>query len=408
MHIITREQYAHQVDAWIGKEQIIVLVGQRRVGKSYIMKDFMMRHQQESDANFIYIDKEKITFKFITNHNELDDYISQHFVVGKHNYILIDEVQDIDGWEHSVRSFRSEANTDVIITGSNSKMLSSELSTLLAGRYVQIRVQSLSYQEFMQFHKLADSDETLFRYLSYGGLPGLCNIDLDNDNMIWEYLSGIFNTIMLKDVIERHNVRNITFLNNFISFLADTIGKLNSFSSITKYMKSQGEEISIKVIQSYYTYFAETFLTTYVPRYDIHCKKLLDTTGKTYFGDIGLRNFIIGGERENDIEKVIENVVYQHLIRLGYNVTIGQLRAGEIDFVCTQTTSHSTYHNKVYVQVSYIIANDETREREFGALCNIHDAYPKYVISATPLIRTSDYKGIKHLGLRHFLQNGFN
>lgn len=409
MQIITREKYASQIDSWIRREQIIVLVGQRRVGKSYVMKDFVRRHQQEPDANIIYIDKEKIAFKFIKTNNDLDEYIAKHFVAGKHNYILIDEVQDIDGWEHTVRSYRTEDNTDIIITGSNSKMLSSELSTLLAGRYVEIRIQDLSYAEFLQFHDLDDSDDTLWKYLSFGGLPGLRSIGIDNEDMIWEYLSGVFNTIMLKDIIERHKIRNISFLNNLITFIADTIGKLNSSSSITKYMKSQGEDISANIVLTYASYFAEAFLTTNVPRYDIHGKKLLETAGKTYFGDVGLRNFIVGGEREKDIEKVIENVVFQHLIRLGYTVSVGQLRAGEIDFVCTKTSSKSSAadQRRIYVQVSYIIANEETREREFGALHNIPDSYPKYVISATPLIRTSDYEGVTHLNLRRFLLKGF-
>ncbi len=410
MQIITRQNYASQIDTWIGKEQIIVLIGQRRVGKSYVMKDFVQRHQQEPDANIIYIDKEKIAFKYITNNDELEDYIAQHFVIGKHNYILIDEVQDIAGWEHTVRSYRTEDNTDIIVTGSNSKMLSSELSTLLAGRYVEIRIQSLSYTEFMQFHNLEDTDDTLWKYMTYGGLPGLRNIGLENDDMVWEYLSGVFNTIMLKDIIERHKIRNIPFLNNLITFMADTIGKLISASSIVRYMKSQGEEISTTIVLSYTSYFAEAFLTANVLRYDIHGKKLLESSGKTYFGDVGLRNYIIGGEREKDIEKIIENIVYQHLLRLGYTVRIGQLRAGEIDFVCTRTTSKlkESDQRRIYVQVSYIIANDETREREFGALHNIPDSYPKYVISATPLIRSTDYEGVTHLSLRKFLATGFD
>ena len=408
MNVITREKYASQIDSWIGKEQIIVLIGQRRVGKSYVMKDFVLRHQHEQDANIIYIDKEKIAFKFITNNDELDNFISKRFKTDKHNYILIDEVQNIDGWEHTVRSYRTEDNTDIIITGSNSKMLSGELSTLLSGRYVEIRIQSLSYSEFMQFHGLCDSDDTLWKYLSYGGLPGLRSIGLDNDDMVWEYLSGVFNTIMLKDVIERHNIRNIPFLNNLIAFTADTIGKQNSATSIVKYMKSQGEDISANIVLGYSSYFSEAFLTDNVLRYDIHGKRLLETMGKTYFGDVGLRNFIVGGEREKDIEKVIENVVYQHLIRLGYQVNVGQLRAGEIDFVCTRACSKPDMasRRKVYIQVSYIIGNDDTREREFGALHNIQDSYPKYVISATPLVRASDYDGVTHINLRKFLTEG--
>ncbi len=400
MKLISRKDYAERIDACPCKQQIIVLVGQRRVGKSFVMKDFVARHKEEPNSNIIYIDKEKKTFNFIRNYEDLNAYIDEHLVADSHNYILIDEVQDIEGWEHSVRSYRTEEDTDVIITGSNSKMLSGELSTLLGGRYEEIHIQSLSYLEFLEFHALEDSEESLWQYLNNGGLPGLRNIGLDNEDMVGEYLSGVFNTIMLKDVIERHTIRNIPFLNNLIAFMADTVGKLNSASSIAKYMKSQGLDISTNVVLNYMSYFSEAFLTYSAGRYDIHGKKLLESNDKCYFGDVGLRNFIVGGERTNDIEKVMENVVYLHLLRLGYEVKVGQLRAGEIDFVCSKTGK------KAYVQVSYLIANDETRKREFGNLRLIGDDYPKYVISASPLLKRSDDEGVTHIHIREFLKNG--
>ena len=206
---------------------------------------------------------------------------------------------------------------------------------------------------------------------------------------------------MLKDVIERNSIRNIPFLHNLISFMADTTGKLNSASSIAKYMKSQGIDVSTNVILNYMSFFEESFLTATVDRYDIHGKKLLESTGKTYFGDVGLRNYIVGGERQSDIEKVMENVVYHHLVHLGYKVTVGQLRAREIDFVCTRP------NQRVYVQVAWLIDSDTTFKREFGALQAINDAYPKYVISATPLLRSANYEGITHIHLRKFLTDGF-
>lgn len=402
MKVISRKEYAERIDAWLGKEQIIVLVGQRRVGKSYVMKDFITRHKEEPDANIIYIDKEKKSFNFIKSHEDLNAFIDENFKAGLHNYILIDEVQDIEGWEHSVRSYRTEEDTDIVITGSNSKMLSGELSTLLGGRYEEIHIQSLSYLEFLEFHDLADSDDALWLYLNYGGLPGLRNIGIENDGMVNEYLSGVFNTIMLKDVIERHTIRNIPFLNNLIAFMADSVGKLNSANSIAKYMKSQGQDVSTNVVLSYISYFDETFLSYSVGRYDIHGKKLLESNDKCYFGDVGLRNFIAGGERTSDIEKVMENAVYLQLLRLGYEVKVGQLRAGEIDFVCTKAGK------KAYVQVAYLIANEETRNREFGNLRLIPDDYPKYVISASPLQKRSDDEGVTHLHIREFLKNGLS
>ena len=374
MEIISRKHYADKVDSWIGKGNIIVLVGQRRVGKSFVLKDFIQRHAGNPDANIIYVDKEKRKFGFIKNHEDLGQYIDEHFIEGKHNYILVDEVQDIDEWERTIISYHTEEQTDIIITGSNSKMLSGEISTKLSGRYVEIPVQSLSYNEFLLFHGLADSDDSLRTYLNYGGLPGLRLIGL---------------------------IRNIPFLNNLIVFLADTIGKQTSATSISKFMKSEKIDISTNIILDYSSYFTDAKLIDAVKRYDIHGKKLLDSNRKIYFGDIGLRNLIAGGDREADIEKVIENVVYQRLLNLGYQVFVGDLRAGEIDFVCKKP-------NEVkYVQAAYLIDSDETRKREFGRLLEIKDNYQKYVISMTPLVVRRDYEGIQHIGLREFLVNGF-
>ena len=400
MDIITRKQYAEKVDSWLGKSHIIVIVGQRRVGKSYVLKDFIQRHDSDPDTNIIYIDKEKREFGFLTNGDQLGDYIEEHFDSSRHNYILVDEIQDIDQWEKPIRSFRTEENTDIIITGSNSKMLSGELSTLLGGRYQEIYVQSLSYLEFLEFHNLPANDDSLQSYLNYGGLPGLRVVGLEHEEHVWEYLQGVFNTVMLKDVIERHKIRNIPFLNNLIAFLADTTGKINSATSISKFMKSQNLDVSANVILDYTRYYFEAFLVNEVKRYDIHGKKLFETNQKVYFGDVGLRNLIAGGDREADIEKVMENVIYQHLVRLGYQVYIGELRVGEIDFVCKKPNQTR------YVQAAYIIDNDETRKREFGRLADIKDNYPKYVISMTPLVKSRDYEGLTHLGLREFLKNG--
>lgn len=401
MFPITREYYASKVDAWIGKGQIIVLTGQRRVGKSYILKDFLERHKDKPRANFIYINKERKKFDAITTHEQLNAYVDEHMVEDVHNFILIDEVQEIDGWEKSVRNYRLEDDTDVIITGSNSKMLSSELSTLIGGRYQEIYVQSLSYQEFLQFHKLNDDDEALWKYLNYGGLPGLMQMGLDDEELVWDYIKGVYHTVMLKDIVERQSIRNVSFLNVLLRYFADTIGKLTSLNNISKFMKSQGQDVAVKSITSYLGYFKDAYLLSSVERYDIHGKKLLESNEKIYFGDVGLRNLIAGGEREGDVEKVIENVVYQQLVRMGYAVTVGQLKAGEIDFVCVKT------NERVYVQVAYLIASQETEEREFGSLSNIKDNYPKYVISMTPLVKRSDRGGITHLGLREFLKNGF-
>ena len=401
MDLISRKYYADKVDSWLGKSQIIVLVGQRRIGKSFVLKDFMLRHGVETDANIIYIDKEKKDFDFIKNNTDLNDYIDKKFAKEKHNFILIDEIQDIEEWERSVRSYRSEDNTDIIITGSNARMLSSDLSTLLSGRCQEIHVHGLSYSEFLTFHELEDNDDSLKKYLNYGGLPGLRQIGIDNEEHVHDYLQGVLNTVVLKDIIECHNIRNVAFLNKLLQYLADNTGKPTSANNISNYMKKIGTTVSTNVVVDYSSYFEEAYLVKCVQRYDIHGKKILETNGKYYFEDIGIRNLLSGlNRREKDIEKVLENVVYQHLTQLDFDVRIGQLQAGEVDFVCTKNDI------KVYVQVCYLIATEETTEREFGTLSKINDNYPKYVISLSPLVTRSNHDGIIHLGLREFLKNG--
>ena len=400
MEILTRQHYADIVDSWIGKGNIIALVGSRRVGKSYILKDFIQRHSRDENSNIIYVDKEKKNFKSIKNKDDLDTWIEERFVPGKHNYILIDEVQEIESFEDSVCSWYSEDDTDVLITGSNSDLLSGELATRLSGRHVEIRVHPLTYMEFLQFHNLPDSDESLMTYLNYGGLPGLRTVGLDNEEQVWAYLASVFNTIMLKDIIERYDIRNIPFLNNLIDFYADTTGKLTSANSISKYMKSQNENVSSNLILLYRSFYSEAFLIDVISRYDIHGKKIFESNEKIYWDDIGLRNLKASGGMDSYIEKVIENAVYKQLSFLGYDIKVGVLNAGEVDFVCTKAGQ------TVYVQASYIIAEETTREREFGPLEKIRDNYPKYVISATPYLTQRNENGIIHLSLRKFLTEG--
>lgn len=401
MATIRRQSYIDKIEKYLGKETIIVLVGQRRVGKSCILK--MIRDDKKSDSgnNVIYIDKEKWQYDAIQTYKDLNEFIERYWVNDKHNYILIDEVQDIEEFERSVRSFRTEPNTDIIITGSNARMLSNELSTLIGGRYKEIYIQSLSYNEFLEFHNLSDNDESLSLYLQYGGMPGLAKIGLEEDDAR-EYQIDIYHTVLLKDVIMRNQIRNVPFLENLVRFLADNIGKLISANSIAKYMKSQGESITSSVVINYISFLCEAYILHKVNRYDIHGKRIFENNDKFYFEDNGVRNAIAGGTREGDIEKVIENIIYQHLVRLGFQVYVGQLQAGEIDFVCTKPEGQ-----RVYVQASYIIAEQATREREFGNLRSIKDNYPKYVISMTPLLTKNDDDGITHIHLRKFLREGF-
>lgn len=398
MATIRRQSYIDKIEKYLGKETIIVLVGQRRVGKSCILKMIRDDKMADSDNNVIYIDKEKWQYDAIQTYRDLNEYIERYWVNDKHNYILIDEVQDIEEFERSVRSFRTEPNTDIIITGSNARMLSNELSTLIGGRYKEIYIQSLSYNEFLEFHNLSDNDESLSLYIQYGGMPGLAKIGLEEDDAR-EYQIDIYHTVLLKDVIMRNQIRNVPFLENLVRFLADNIGKLISANSIAKYMKSQGESITSSVVINYISFLCEAYILHKVNRYDIHGKRVFENNDKFYFEDNGVRNAIAGGTREGDIEKVIENIIYQHLVRLGFQVYVGQLQAGEIDFVCTKPEGQ-----RIYVQASFIIAEQATREREFGNLRSIKDNYPKYVISMTPLLTKNDDDGITHIHLRKFLR----
>jgi predicted AAA+ superfamily ATPase len=400
MENIIRKPYLDKIEQALGKDIIIVLVGQRRIGKSYLLRQLKDEKAKDSSNNIIFVDKEKKEFDDIRNYRDLNTFIDEHRVEGKKNYILVDEIQDIEEFERTVRSYREEPDIEIVITGSNSLMLSSELTTLIGGRYKEIYVQALSYGEFLTFHQLPDNDESLAEYINLGGLPGLQKIGLE-ENDVREYQQDVLNTVLLKDVIMRNNIRNPVFLENLIRFLADNTGKIISANSISKYMRGQGQNITSTAIINYIQALCETYVIHKVNRYDIHGKRLFETNDKYYFEDNGIRNCLGGGNREGDIEKVMENVVYNHLVRLGYEVTVGQLQASEIDFVCSKPNGE-----RVYVQVAYIIADAATREREFGNLRAINDNYPKYVISMTPLVTRSNDDGIIHLNLRKFLKDG--
>ena len=400
MGSILRQSYLNKIDHYIGKDTIIILTGQRRIGKSNILRLFRDKVKEDAEANVIFVDKEKHEYDDIKTYKDLNAYIDERRDKDKTNYILVDEIQDIEEFEKSVRSYYEEPDIEIVITGSNSKMLSSDLSTLIGGRYKEIYIQALSYEEFMLFHQLPDTDETLAKYIQFGGLPGLLKMGLDEQDAR-EYQTDVYNTVLLKDVIMRNKIRNVPFLENLVCFLADNAGKIISANSIAKYMKSQGDSVTSAVIISYTKFLCDAYLIHKVNRYDIHGKKLFESNDKFYFEDHGLRNTLAGGSREGDIEKVIENIVYNHLVRLGFEVNVGQLQASEIDFVCKKPEGQ-----RVYVQASYIIADDATREREFGNLRAVKDNYPKYVISMTPLVGKQDSDGITHLSLRRFLTEG--
>lgn len=400
-NIISRPKYLALIEQYLHKQTIIVLTGQRRVGKSCVLKEFAHAKQLDAQANIIYIDKERREFDELISYTQLNTYIETHLEASKTNYILIDEVQDIEQFEKSLRSFYQEPNCEIVITGSNAQMLSSELSTLLGGRYHEIYIQSLTYEEYLRFHELPNTDESLRLYIETGGLPGLIHYDIHDEQQVMTYIGDVYNTVLLKDVVLRHHVRNVPFLRNLCRFVADNTGKLFSANNISKYMRSTQSAVTTDLVLKYLMHLAQAYILAQVRRYDIHGKRILETNDKYYYEDHGIRNMLVGGCHDTDIEKVIENIVYQQLIYMGFEVAVGQLQVGEVDFVCTRSTGE-----RCYVQVSYLIASEETREREFGRLEAIKDNYPKYVLSMTPLVQRADANGITHLSLREFLTKG--
>lgn len=398
MELIARQTYIEHILRYLGKGMMIALTGQRRVGKSYLLRQLaVVIKEMQPDANIVYINKEKKKFADIRNDADLSTYLSDKFSDDVDNYLLIDEVQDIDGFENTLRSLNSDEECQIIITGSNAKMLSSELSTYLSGRYIDIHIQSLSYKEFLRFHNLNDSEESLEDYLSFGGLPHLYRLGLENEDMVWEYIQNIYNTIVLKDVIQREGLRNVTLFENLMAFISDNTGQLVSATSLSKYLKAQRVELTPLSAINYLKSAANAYIINKVPRYDIHGKRLLESNDKYYFEDLGIRNLLVGSNRSADIEKVMENAVYLHLKNLGYKIRIGTLPAGEIDFVAEKEGK------TIYMQVAYLLKDEGTVSREFGNLLKISDNYPKYVISMDPIIKARDYDGITHLSLRQCL-----
>ena len=400
MEIISRPEYLQEIRTYLGKGTIIVLTGQRRVGKSFVLRDFRNRLLEDKECNVIFIDKEKNAWDEIQTYTDLNAYIERHYIPRRHNYILIDEVQEIQQFEKAVRNWRTEENTEIVLTGSNAETLSSDLSTILGARFHEIHVQALTYRDFLKFHKLEDSDDALMSFIECGGLPGLIAYDIKDAEVEHTYAEDVLNTALIKDIILKRKIRNTAFLYNLVRFLADNTGKIISASSISKYMKGKESPVSTDLVLSYLQYLCEAYIVRKVGRFEIRGKKLLESNEKYYFEDHGIRNTQVDVNRDKDIEKVIENIIYQQLVHDGFKVNVGQLNAGEIDFVCTK------HNSRCYIQAAYIIANDETREREFGSLKSIGDNYNKYVISMTPLVRRSDDDGVLHLGLREFLMNG--
>lgn len=394
--IISRHTYLEQIKPFIRKGLIKVLSGQRRVGKSYLLFQIInFVKSQDAKANIIYINKEDLKFDTIRDAATLNEYILSNSKNDVPNYIFIDEIQDIPEFEKALRSLLLDPNNDLYITGSNANLLSGELATYLSGRYIEFKVYSLSFSEFLTFHKLEDSDSSLESYMKFGGMPYLIHIGLTD--MSFEYLNSIYNTIVYRDVVSRFNIRNNLFLKKLLEFLADNIGSLFSAKRISDFLKSQHTNIPPNQIQEYCSHLANAFIIHEVSRYDIVGRRIFEIGSKYYFENSGIRNVIVGYNLK-DRGKLLENLVYNQLLFLGYQVTVGSLYAKEIDFVCERG------NERLYVQVALRLDEQATIDREFGNLLAIPDNYPKVVVSEDHF-KGNTYQGIRQMHIRDFLMN---
>lgn len=395
--IFNRDTYIDRIKPFMRTNAIKVMIGHRRVGKSYILYQLInLIKNEDSNANIIYINKEDLEFEFIANYRDLYNYIKANLSEDCRNYIFVDEIQEIEDFRLAIRSLALDDNNDIYITGSNSEMFSSDLANELGGRYVEFKIYSLSYLEFLQFHKLPNSDESLEKYMHFGGLPYLINLPLE-EHVAMEYINSIYSTIVLRDVVKRKKIRNTVFLEQLIRFLANNVGSLFSAKSISDFLKSQNVKIASNQVSEYADALTEAFIVHRLGRYDIAGKRLFERGEKYFFENMGIRN-AISGYKPQDRAKRLENAVCNHLITCGFDVKVGSLATEEIDFVCTRNGE------TLYVQVAIELSRPETIEREFGNLLRIKDNYPKIVVSGERSFENS-YEGVKHIYIRDFLSS---
>ncbi len=396
MNVIKRQKYIDRTIPFIDKDLIKIFVGQRRVGKSYLLK--MIRDHivaKNKDANILYIDKENYQFDYIRDYHSLIAYVNENVDAKKINYLFIDEIQEILHFEKALRHFQNQKTADIYITGSNSDILSGDLASLLSGRYIEIKINPLSYNEFLIFHNFEDTNESMQKFLKWGGLPYLRNLE-KSDEVIFEYLSNIFSTIIYKDIIHRYKIRNVEFFDRLIHFIASNTGNLITSKKISDYLKSQKVDISPRIVLTYLKYLQNAFVINKLKRMDLKSKKVFEINDKYFFEDIGLRNSLLALENYS-VPDVLENIVHAHLQYMGYTVNVGIINHYEIDFIARKMDK------TVYVQVAYLIVDEKTKQREFGNLLLVKDNFPKYVISLDP-VSISSYKGIIHLSLHEFLR----
>jgi predicted AAA+ superfamily ATPase len=392
---IRRTGYLEKVRPFMNTNLIKVFTGQRRVGKSYLLYQIIQDIlSQNPAATIVYINKEDLAFSAIKTANDLNDYVLLNKSQTGKTYVFIDEIQDIIEFELALRSLLLDLQLDIYCTGSNANLLSGDIAGFLSGRFIEIQVYSLSYSEFLMFQQLETNVKNLNLYLKYGGLPYLKHLKLE-DEIVFEYLKNIYNTIIYRDIINRYSVRNVSFLEQLVLFLASNTGSIFSAKKISDFLKSQRINIAPNQVQIYNRYLVNAFIIQAVSRYDIIGKRIFEIGEKYYFENLGIRN-ALWGYRLEDRGKIIENAVYNHLAYCGYKISIGMLGDKEIDFIAEKNGE------KKYIQVALSIHEKQTLEREFGNLLAIKDNYPKIVITMESFSGNT-VEGIEIVQLENFL-----
>jgi len=397
-----RELYIEKIKPFINKDIIKVITGIRRSGKSVMLKLIMeeLKQNKIDEKQFININFENLINIELTTADKLHEYIlKKASEIKKKCYIFLDEIQEVKDWEKCINSLRvnEEYDFDIYITGSNAKLLSGELSTYLAGRYVEFVIYPFSFKEFLETLKSIQQDvstrEAFQKYVKFGGMPFLYNLAFEEEASL-QYLKDIYSSIILKDITQRNKIRDTDMLERVISYLIMNVGNNFSATSISKFFKSENRKVSVETILNYIKAAEESFLIYRVSRDDLIGKKVLNVNEKYYIADHGMREAILGSN-QRDINQIFENIIYLELLRKGYNVRVGKVDNLEVDFVCTKG------NEKIYVQVAYLLASSETIEREFTSLEKIDDNYPKYVISMDEFDMSRN--GIKHINIIEFL-----
>lgn len=398
--MIKRETYMKRIRPFIGKELVKVMTGIRRAGKSVMLELIQdeLRSNGVSSENFISINFEDLRYAHLLNAMALHEEIlkqSEH-IKGK-VYLFFDEIQEVADWEKCINSFRVSLDCDIYITGSNAKLLSGELATYLGGRYVEFVIYPFSFTEFLELYHTIEPDTSMQqcfqKYLLTGGMPYLANIRYEEEPAK-QYLTDLFNSVQLKDIVKRNKVRDVDLLERIIAYVIANIGTTFSAASLVKFLKNERRSTSTDTVLNYLKYCCDSYLFYQVKREDLQGKQILSTNEKYYLADHGIREAVFGGNMR-DINLILENIVYMELLRRGYKVTVGKTGDKEIDFVCDQRGE------KLYVQVAYLLADESTVQREFGVYASIRDNFPKYVVTMDELDMSRN--GIRHRNIRDFL-----